>query len=220
MAIVLVNLHGKKGEALSNQMRQTKAMSAAYSVRWWKANDLAAPPVYDPLSFLTEKINWRYGKGVPQLRGRYKVYLGDSTRRLNEVARAITNTQSKYSLLFTSPPYQGVVDYHADQWLRLWLLKESKSFDKHKRRFNSKPEYACLLDRVFGKCAKLMTKESTVFVRTDIRRYTLDTTLEVLARHFPNHNQEQRESTVYGISQTELFNNVSKKKEVDIILTR
>ncbi|HQU93693.1 MAG TPA: DNA methyltransferase, partial [Pyrinomonadaceae bacterium] len=129
MSVILVNLHGKKGEGLSNQMRQTKAMSAAYSIRWWKANGYAEPPVYDAKNFITEKINWRYAKGIPETKGAAKVYLGDSTKRLNDVIRTTNESTQKYSLLFTSPPYQGVVDYHADQWLRLWLLKESRTFD-------------------------------------------------------------------------------------------
>jgi hypothetical protein len=218
MGIILVNLHGKLGEGLSNQMRQTKAMSATYSVNWWKNNGYSTPPLHDPLKFLTEKIEWRFRKGIPNREGIHQILLGESTKRLSEVVRRVAETGTKYSLLFTSPPYQGVVNYHSDQWIRLWLLNQPKSADRYTRRFNSKTDYAVLLDRVFGKCAKLMTEKNTVFVRTDVRSYTLETTLAALKKHFPNHKTEKIESTVSGISQTELFNNVSKRKELDIIL--
>jgi hypothetical protein len=218
MAIILVNLHGKLGEGLSNQMRQTKAMSPTYSIQWWKKNGYNSPPVHDPLKFLTEKIEWRYRKGVPERQGVHRILLGDSTKRLNDVARESTLNGTKYSLLFTSPPYQGVVDYHSDQWLRLWLLNRPKPTEKYSRRFDSKTDYAVLLDRVFGKCAALMAPKNTVFIRTDVRSFTLETTLSNLRKHFPNHHLEQKESTVSGISQTELFNNVSKRKELDIVL--
>lgn len=219
MSLILVNLHGKKGEGLSNQMRQTKAMAPAYSVEWWKKNGYSTPPDYDPVKFLTEKIEWRYKKGIPRITTTYKAILGESTQRLNPIVREAKQKNLEYSLLFTSPPYHAVVDYHADQWIRLWLLNEKKSSDKYKRRFNSKPEYANLMNNVFEKCAKLMSKRSTIFVRTDIRKFTLETTIEVLRRHFPKHKLKQEENSVSGISQTELFNNVSKRKEVDLILT-
>ena len=44
MAIILVHLHGKIGEGLSNQMRQTKAMGYGYSINWWKNNGFTTPP--------------------------------------------------------------------------------------------------------------------------------------------------------------------------------
>src|SRR5690606_39172961 len=87
MSIILVNLHGKLGEGLSNQMRQTKAMSPQYSLNWWKENGFAIPPSIDPLEFLSEKIDWRYKKGIPIPAGECRALLGDSTRKLNQLIR-------------------------------------------------------------------------------------------------------------------------------------
>ena len=201
-------------------MRQTKAMARNYSIDWWKANGFAKPPEYDPLAFLTTKINWRYKKGIPSPTADCRIILGDSTKRLNQIVLDAHRRQIKYSLLFTSPPYQSVVDYHSDQWLRLWLLNEKKPSDKYQKRFNSKLNYEKLLDSVFGKCSKLMKEKSTIFVRTDIRSYTLETTMKILTKHFPNHHMETQISEVNGKSQTELFNNSSLRKEVDIRLIR
>lgn len=46
MSILLVYLHGKLGEGLSNQMRMTKAMGPNYSVDWWKKHHMNRPPEY------------------------------------------------------------------------------------------------------------------------------------------------------------------------------
>jgi hypothetical protein len=55
MAIILVNLHGKRGSCLSNQMRQGKAMEPDYSIRWWKARRMK-PPELDPVEFLKARV--------------------------------------------------------------------------------------------------------------------------------------------------------------------
>ncbi len=104
--------------------------------------------------------------------------------------------------------------------MRLWLLNEDKSDNRFKKRFNSKEDYEFLLDNVFGKCAKVMAEKSTIFVRTDIREYTLNLTLRLLRKHFPKHKLESSESEVKTKNQTELFNNKSMKKEVDIKLSK
>ena len=225
MAIILVHLHGKIGEGLSNQMRQTKAMGFNYSINWWKSNGFITPPQYNPLDFLMKKIDWRYAKNTPKIETDCKAIFGDSTLELQEIIEISKKSNIKYSLLFTSPPYCSVVDYHVEQWLRLWLLKEGAdkpqtNQDKYKGRFNSKDEYAELLDNVFGACAEVMHKKSTIFVRTDIREFTQNQTIQILQKHFPKHKMVKVESEVLTRNQTELFGNKSQKKEVDLLLTR
>jgi DNA modification methylase len=225
MAIILVHLHGKIGEGLSNQMRQTKAMGYGYSINWWENNGFTVPPQYNPLEFLMKKIEWRYAKNTPQIETECKAVFGDSTLELQEIIEISKKNKIKYSLLFTSPPYCSVVDYHVEQWLRLWLLKEGidrpqTNQDKHKGRFNSKDDYRDLLDSVFGACAEVMHKKSTIFVRTDVREFTQNLTIEILQRHFPKHQMTKVESEVLTRNQTEIFGNKSKKKEVDLLLRR
>jgi hypothetical protein len=121
MAIILVSLHGKRDSSLSNQMRQSKAMSPEYSIRWWKDKQ-STPPEVDPVKFLIERVKWRYEKGLPDV-SHGKVYLGDSTLLLNRLIRQVQERKlNRFSLLFTSPPYYGITNYHYDQWLRLWML--------------------------------------------------------------------------------------------------
>ncbi|HEX05100.1 MAG TPA: hypothetical protein ENH10_08105 [Bacteroidetes bacterium] len=149
MSILLVYLHGKLEEAMSNQMSMTKAMGINYSVNWWKKRKLTKPPKINPLDFVMKKLDWRYEKGIPSVYNS-RVILGDSTIELKNITQKAQETAPRFSLLFTSPPYCSLTDYHADQWLRLWLLggqetPKSKQ-EKFKGRFVSKDDYCNLLD--------------------------------------------------------------------------
>jgi len=224
MSILLVYLHGKLGEGLSNQMRMTKAMGVNYSIEWWKKNNFLTPPEINPLEFVSKKIEWRYKKGKPDVFDSQVIY-GDSTNELNQILQRSEETGVKFSLLFTSPPYCSVTDYYADQWLRLWLLGGSETpelkKEKHKGRFTSKDDYYNLLDSVFGDCAGMMEEKSTVYVRTDKREYTFNSTLEILKKHFPKHKITITDQPFKKKTQTEIHGNSSKETgEVDIILTR
>ena len=226
MSILLIYLHGKLGEGLSNQMRMTKSMGMNYSVEWWHKNEMSTPPEINPFEFILKKIEWRYEKGKPNI---YEsaVILGDSSNELIKITERALINDIQFSLLFTSPPYYSITDYHADQWLRLWLLGGSEcphsSKEKHRGRFINKQEYYNLLDNVFGLCAKMMKSKSTIYIRTDRREFTLNSTLEVLNKHFPKHEMNIIEKPLKpGVkTQTLLYGNTSSKPgEMDIILTR
>jgi DNA modification methylase len=222
MAIILVYLHGKLGEGLSNQMKMTKAMGMTYSVKWWKEHELENPPKINPYDFLKTKIEWRYATGVPKLLTDSHVVFGDSTIELKNI---IETSSNKCSLLFTSPPYCSITDYHTDQWLRLWMLGGNGSplslKEKYKGRFVNKQEYYVLLDTVFGLCAKIMEENAVIYVRTDTRKFTQDTTIEILSKHFPRHKTQIIDAPVNKRTQTDVLGNKSSKKgEVDIMLYR
>lgn len=226
MSILLVYLHAKLGEGLSNQMRMTKSMGMNYSVNWWKKNNMEIPPEINPCKFILDKINWRYEKGKPTVTESAVVF-GDSADELRTILDRANRNDIRFSLLFTSPPYCSITDYHADQWLRLWLLGGEASTktlkDKHKGRFVNKQEYYDLLDNVFGLCSGMMEYHSTIYVRTDKREFTFNSTLEILKKHFPNHNIEifQKPLKDDTRTQTKLFGDKSMKPgEVDIVLTR
>lgn len=226
MSILLVYLHGKLGEGLSNQMRMTKSMGMNYSIEWWKKNKMKRPPEINPCQFTINKINWRYLKGKPKTNDSAVVF-GDSTKELKTITANAARNDIKFSLLFTSPPYCSVTDYHIDQWLRLWLLGGSENprplNEKYKGRFINKQEYYELLDNVFELCSHLMAERSTIYVRTDKRDFTYMSTLEVLKKHFPKHslniiNKPLKKDTK---TQTKLYGDKTMKPgEVDIILKR
>jgi hypothetical protein len=226
MSIILVYLHAKIGEGFSNQMRMTMSMGMNYSIDWWKKNKLTKPPVINPCDFVLNKIEWRYKKGRPQTHDSAVVF-GDSADELQTIVTNAHSNDIQFSLLFTSPPYCSITDYHKDQWLRLWLLGGSENpqtiKDKHKGRFINKVEYYELLDNVFGLSAQIMAEQSTIYVRTDKRDYTYTSTLEILQKHFPKHQLTISDKPIAeGIrTQTALYGQKSNKSgEVDIVLQR
>lgn len=223
MAFIAIYLHANIGEGLSNQMRLTKSLGMKYSVNWWKKNNLTIPPEINPYELIKEKIEWRYKYGLPQ-RCNSSVKLGDSC---SVTKKMIQKEEGQYSLLFTSPPYCGITDYFMDQWLRLWLLggpaEPEYMKDSHKGRFGNKEEYNKLLDTVFGNCAALLTDNATIYVRTDSRDFTLNTTIDILKHKFPNHYMEVLNKPINDdvLTQTVLCGNTSiKPGETDIIMRR
>ena len=68
-----------------------------------------------------------------------------------------------------------------------------------------------------------MSNNAIICVRTDARKFTLETTLEVLKKNFPDYSISKRVSKLKknSISQTTLYGNKSSKPaEVDIIMKR
>lgn len=223
MAFILLYLHGKRGQSLSNQMPMTKSTSINYSLEWWANKGLTNPPEINVADFFDKRLKWRYGKGVPVFTDNV-VILGDSTTDLQNY-RVQENAPKEIKLLFTSPPYYGVTNYFIDQWLRMWVLggpdEPIISCEKYKKRFGSKSDYEELLNNVFGQCALMMAHNSTIYVRTDVREYTLETTRKVLKKHFPDFSYTEEINTCTKKSQTELLNNSKEKpEEVDIIMRR
>lgn len=217
MAFILVDLHGKDKDALSNQMRQTKSMAPDYAVRWWQKQSMK-PRLKSPGELLRSKIQWRYLHGLPESKARVKAILGDSTRDL-EKARPI----APFRLLLTSPPYCGVINYNYDQWIRRWMLggpeHPTYSSGEWQNRFESRIAYRQLLERVFGKAALLLTNDARVLVRTDARDFTLSTTLEILKTVFPNKCVRQLQRPFGDKTQTHLFGDKGEKPgEVDLLL--
>jgi len=225
MALLLVYLHGKRGGALSNQMRQAKSMAPDYAVRWWKARSMVAPEL-DPLDFLLRRLEWRYAKGTPET-ARCWVYLRDSVERLPELRRELTKGRfSRVKLLLTSPPYSGVTNYHYDQWLRLWLLGGAPSARRpsdvgdHRDKFENLEKYRSLLTKVFMGAAELMTRTSSVYVRTDRREVTLEATLDALKLAFPQRTIRMQRRPFLRPTQTSLFGDSSVKAgEVDLSIS-
>ena len=65
-----------------------------------------------------------------------------------------------------------------------------------------------------------MKKKSTIYVRTDSREFTFNSTLEILRKHFPRHKAKISDKPFSKKTQTEIMGNSSSANgEVDIILT-
>lgn len=224
MAFVLNDLHNNIGQGLSNQMKQTLAMSPEYSLRWWRKNGRDNPPRVDPQTMLRKKIEWRYAKGVPEFQARGKIFHADSEKKLRSIKNQMHQKQ-KFSLLLTSPPYWSVVNYHSAQWLRLWVLGGDPAPKyvnrKNRDRFLSKEKYKNLLLSVFSQCADLMKPNAVVCVRTDAREFTLGCTRKVLQECFPNHRQKAKNTKSPSL-QSAVYKNAPEIRlgETDIVLTR
>ena len=222
MAILLVYLHGKEGQALSNQMRQTKAMSPRYAIKWWAENG-TKPPDIDAVEFMQRRIRWRYAKGVVEADGS-RVYLGNSITLLPQLAQRMREWETpKAKLLLTSPPYFGVTNYHYDQWLRLWLLGfETDAYvsrGPYQGRFTHPVAYRSLLKGVFCRAAKLVADDAVVYVRTGKDPFTKRATLDAVREAFPRKRLVERSRPFRKPTQTHLFGDKTPKPgEVDVIL--
>lgn len=222
MAFILIYLHGKRQASLSNQMRQSKAMSPDYSVRWWEERNLD-PPNVDPEAFLRKRIRWRFKKGLPSV---YlsQVMLGDSCDLMEPVRREVLEGEApRIRLLFTSPPYYGVTNYYYDQWLRMWMLGgpewPSRTGELYKGKFEAKAEYKNLLRTVFNSAAEIMAEDGCVYVRTDAREFTFSTTLTILEEAFTSWSITTTHQPFMRSTQTALFGDTKPKPgEVDIVL--
>jgi len=226
MAFLLIHLHGKRSDSLSNQMRQTKAMAPKYAVKWWKARSLDPPKIH-PVEFIRAKLRWRYAKGIPKAKAT-NVYLGDSESVLARLKGKLTkHGLRRPSLLLTSPPYFGITNYHYDQWLRLWLLggppSDRRSLNpysgKHRGKFANRENYQRLLITVFQRASKLLKTDAIVYVRTDRREPTLGVTKLALKAAFPKHRLQSVDQPIEGKTQTRLFGNGDPRTgEVDLVL--
>ena len=222
MALLLVNLHGKRTDSLSNQMRQTKSMSPPYAIKWWEEHK-EKPPELDPVEFMSKKLDWRYAKGIPTV-ATSEIYLGDSVYRLSQLRRRLEAFGAGQArLLFTSPPYYGITSYYYDQWLRLWLLGGPEGpvaqADSRRGKFTARGKYRELLKSVFSKARTLLSEDAVVYVRTDSRHITRSITREVLREAFPDKTLTEYKSPSPEKTQTDLFSsNAPKKGETDIVL--
>jgi hypothetical protein len=226
MALLLVYLHGKLGAALSNQMRQTKSMSPQYAIRWWDEHKLD-PPDIDPVDFIKTRLPWRYAKGVPKTSGA-RMYLANSVVKLARLRQdVVEGLLPRSNLLFTSPPYHAVTNYHYDQWLRLWLLggppNALRNANGRGGKFEAREGYRLLLEQVFMRAVKLLKEDATIYVRTDSREFTYRTTLSVLRDVFPRKRLTEVRQPMLRPSQTRLFGKGSTPAEtngeVDLILS-
>jgi hypothetical protein len=210
MAFLLVHLHGKTGNAVSNQMRQSKSMAPGYAVRWWTERGLT-PPDLDPVRYFADRAAWRYRHGVPT-GAEARIELGDARE-------ALLTTHQRFAMLFTSPPYYGVTNYRLDNWIRLWMLGEGELPNyATAQRYRDRKRYAEMLRGVFSAVKRTLERDAIIYVRTDTRSFTQLTTQAVLSELWPSHGQFARCETP-AQSQTRLFGHKSDKPgETDFLL--
>lgn len=210
MALVLVHLHGKTGNAVSNQMRQSKSMAPDYAVRWWSERGLR-PPDLDPVRYFAERVAWRYRHGVPS-GAAARIELGDARDVLPRARR-------RFAMLLTSPPYYDVTNYRVDNWIRLWMLGESDLPNyATAQRYAHMDRYIAMLRGVLEAARRTLAEEAVIYVRTDSRPFTRLATQRVLAELWPEHTQLARGERP-NKSQTSLFGDKAEKPgETDLLI--
>lgn len=219
MSFIAIFSHGEYGQTFSNQMQHVKACGPAYAIKWWKEKGFIAPDI-NPLELIIKKIEWRYEKGT-QTFEQSKIFLGDSTKLISDKYLE----KKKFKMLFTSPPYYRVTDYHLDQWIRLWLLGEiaEQKFnpEPNKNNFGNQIHYEKLLFEVFSKSKEYLTDDATIYIRTDARDFSKNTTIKVLQKIYGDTKiMTILDKPFLKRTQTSLHGDDSKKPgECDIILT-
>ena len=117
-ALVVGSLHGEMDRSqayFSNQMPRTICLKPAYSLRYWRKNNLF-PKKREVFQMLRGKADLRL-KDLPPC-GTGQVMKSDA----REVSDRFVSLEGQVSLIVTSPPYLNVTSYEEDQWLRLWFL--------------------------------------------------------------------------------------------------
>ena len=214
MGFVLVHVHAKLGDGLSNQMHKARALGPDYSVRWWR-NQNMHPPKLNPEDYLNQRIKWRYRHGVVESNPGAEIVLGSAEEELPR----FQNT--KFDLLFTSPPYFGITNYRQDSWIRLWLLNEGPVLPDWKKdsKISRQDEYKTMLNSVFAATAKLLKPRGVVWVRTDAREFTKWATVDALRKQWPTRKLYSRSEPLKCRTQTAHFgDNSPKPGEVDFLI--
>jgi hypothetical protein len=154
------------------------------------------------------------------------MYLEDSEQYIGQVHTELASRGRSVRLLFTSPPYFALTNYHYDQWLRLWLLggppnaRRVPGSNDIRGKFESSVRYRELLKNVFERTSRLMSSDSIIYVRTGLGKITFDATLETLQEIFPTHRLGTTLRPYSRPTQTKLFGDDSAKPgEVDIVMT-
>ena len=214
MGFILVNLHGRANDGISNQMQKSRAMGPDYSIRWWKKRCMY-PPQIDPYSYFRKRICWRYVHGVIEKRHTSEILHGDAAQVLSGYQ------DGNFDLLFTSPPYFSMTDYRQNTWIRLWMLTEGPPLPDWKKdpRTSRQVSYCHMLDEVFSEASKLLKAHSIIWIRTDARAFTKHTTLHTMHKLWPNRKLFMRYDHPKKRTQTSHFNNVSADLgEVDFLI--
>ncbi len=212
-ALLVHYMHAKLGQGLSNQLRPTRAMCPDYSVRWWRKRGLTTPPDIDPSAFLRERAAWRYAKGVPQHAGTANITLGDASE-------ALPDMPTSASLVFTSPPYVGVTNYRADNWLRLWALGEGPPRPDWStaQKFCNPEKYEAMLVSVLQAAHSRSRQDAVWCLRVDARERTHAAVRRVMAGLLPSYRLYERASPSPGRTQTALYgDHRTKPGDIDLV---
>ena len=215
MGFILVHVHAKINDGLSNQMHKSRALGPDYAVRWWKSRKMH-PPQINPVNYLRNRIHWRYQHGMVGNRAP-EIILGSA-----ESVLARRRAQ-RFDLVLTSPPYFNVTDYRQDSWIRLWMLRRGPALPNWKTdlKFARGEEYQKMLGGVFSNAARLTKPGCAVWVRTSARKFTKEATAAAIRAAWPRRKLYMRQDSPQNPTQTVQFGHTSTKPdEIDFVIVR
>ena len=213
--MMLQHLHDKRGHGLSNQLRHSRALSPAYSIRWWRANGHNRPPEIEPEEFLARRVTWRYAKGTPKNPDAEAPAIA-----LGEAATDLPHTDVPATLVMTSPPYSNVTNYRADNWLRLWALGEGPTLPdwNQDQKFTNPETYQQMLKESLVSTHALTDSSTIWYIRSDIRPRTKDAITAVMSELLPDYRAYVQAAPYRRRTQTALYGDFEQKPgEVDLL---
>lgn len=170
-AICLGAMHGPLPKSIeaaayfSNQMPRTFASKPAYSVKYWKNNNLC-PPEIDVLKVVSRKTlralthHWAINSAT--------VSDTDIRAGRSEFLSSYDHIESPISLIITSPPYYGMDMYLEDQWIRNWFVggKSKVTYtNRNQISHQSQEEFAKSLGSVWSNTASKCAPNAKMVVR-------------------------------------------------------
>jgi hypothetical protein len=173
-ALTLGSLHGemdKSSSYFSNQMPRSISTKPAYSLKYWRDNDLW-PKKRNVFELLRERAEFRFRSEPPVRRGTVK--LGDARRSADFFRAAIGRVKA----VITSPPYLDVTRYEEDQWLRLWFLgglpEPTYGAISRDDRHCSEPKYWQFLADVWKGFQPMLAKKAVLVCRIGAKGLDLE----------------------------------------------
>lgn len=168
-AVLLGILHAnarKDGtpRGLSVSMPNTFSMSPGYVVRFMHRHQLK-PPSVDVLDRLTARVEYLYQQSSVTRQG--YAWLQDISKPIS-----LPESIAHPKLIFTSPPYLGVMKYGKLNWLRLWFLKQlPKAVDETLFASSSLDKYVGFMSTAIRQLRTVLREDGYIcLVIGDVRR--------------------------------------------------
>jgi hypothetical protein len=161
-ALMLGILHGPRQKTagyLSNQMPRTFSSKPNYSVKFWTERNMK-PPKLSLLDVVRRRAHFTFSMIPRPAPG--GVYFGDS--RYPDLEKL----DLKFKWVITSPPYFGMRNYEADQWLRNWFIGGPSivAYDgKTQIRTEGRLKFISELAKVWSNVSKICVPKSHLIVR-------------------------------------------------------
>lgn len=140
---------------LSISMPNTFAMAPRYVMRYKAAHRLEAPSV-NVLDAVANRIGVL--GSISSRRTRGHAWLQDATAEI-----VLPKRYARPSLIFTSPPYLGVMKYAKMNWLRMWLLgKTPSAVDERLFSSGSLPKYLEFMASVIRRLDSILASNGRI----------------------------------------------------------